>query len=191
MIFHNVGLAAPAWGPDSAGLAAPEQGIAWENRLPPDLKRGAPDIYRSLRSSGSSSVRDWLNLNYKGYRKGTEFMDLWNIAVAIDFRLGRCKSTQEETHALATDDWLDLHLRRSASFIYEARRKDAVGARQVLALQAPGAEQDIAPSFDFPPYGLRCTHPSKALIFRYICSTAPTPLRLRFSTILAALHSPL
>ena len=48
---------------------------------------------------------------------------------------------------LATDDYLEIGLRRLASYVYETRTKDATGARQMLALMAPGASVDIAPSW--------------------------------------------
>ena len=75
----------------------------WENRLAPDLKRAAPEIYRSLRSAGSSSVRDWLGQNYEGSRKSTEWTDLWNIATRSDFLFTRAGGPSEFALVFATD----------------------------------------------------------------------------------------
>ena len=124
-----------------AAAALPSEGVAWQHQL------GAPEIYRSLRSAGAATVRDWLNLNYSGSRQSDQWIDLWNIATSIDYRLGRCSSPLEETKILATDDCMEIGLRRLAAFMYEGRSKDQSGARRMLAVQAPGAKMDIAPEW--------------------------------------------
>ena len=64
----------------------------------------------------------------------------------MDFKLGRCHSPEDEMRLLATDD-LEVGLRRLAAYMYEARTRDTVGARQMLALHAPGGMHDIAPAW--------------------------------------------
>ena len=145
--LHGAGGAVP-WMPcQMAAAALPTEGIAWQHQLAPDVKRGAPKIYRSLRSAGAATLRDWLNLNYSGSRQSDQWIDLWNIATSIDYRLGRCSSPLEETKILATDDHMEIGLRRLAAFMYEGRSKDQTGARRMLAVQAPGAKMDIAPEW--------------------------------------------
>ena len=145
--LHGAGGAVP-WMPcQMAAAALPSEGVAWQHQLAPDVKRGAPEIYRSLRSAGAATVRDWLNLNYSGSRQSDQWIDLWNIATSIDYRLGRCSSPLEETKILATDDYMEIGLRRLAAFMYEGRSKDQTGARRMLAVQAPGAKMDIAPEW--------------------------------------------
>ncbi len=52
----------PPPGPTGVSMVAGSgQGSALQQRLPPDLRRAAPEIYHSLRSQGSASTRDWLN----------------------------------------------------------------------------------------------------------------------------------
>ncbi len=56
--LHGAGGAVP-WAPAAmAAMQVPEQGVVGQHALPPDMKRGAPEIYRSLRAAGSSSTRD-------------------------------------------------------------------------------------------------------------------------------------
>ena len=76
-------------------------------------------------------------------------MDLWNAASSIDFTLGRCPNAAAEAQVLATDDCLEIGLRRLVSCVYETRTRDVTGARQMLALTAPGSVVDIAPSWMF------------------------------------------
>ena len=48
---------------------------------------------------------------------------------------------------MATDDNLEIKLRRLSSFVYETRTGDRVGAASMLAIQPPGAGLDLAPSW--------------------------------------------
>ncbi len=145
--LHGAGGAIP-WAPAAmAAMQAPQQGVAWQHSLPPDMKRGAPEIYRSLRSAGSSSTRDWLNLNFKGSRQSDQWINLWNVATNVDYLLGRCASPAEEMRLLATNDFIEMGMRRLAAYMYEGRSKDTTGARRMLAVQAPGANIDIAPEW--------------------------------------------
>ena len=71
---------------------------------------------------------------------------MWTLATVIDFRLNSCKTEAERQAILLSDDTIELALRRIASFIYERRTKDAVGAAHMLGTSAPGMGTDIAPS---------------------------------------------
>ena len=143
--LHGAG-GAVAW-TSTMAATQPEQGAAWQRRLPPDMKRGGPEIYRSLRSAGCASTREWISQQFQGSKTSALWVDLWNVASTIDFTLGRCPNAASESQVLATDDYLEIGLRRLASYVYETRTKDATGARQMLALTAPGASVDIAPSW--------------------------------------------
>ena len=48
---------------------------------------------------------------------------------------------------LATDDLVEIHLRRLSSCVYGSRTGDWSGANYMLAVQPPGSEMDIAPSW--------------------------------------------
>ena len=48
---------------------------------------------------------------------------------------------------LATDDLVEIHLRRLSSFVYGSRTGDWSGANFMLAVQPPGSEMDIALSW--------------------------------------------
>ena len=85
---------------------------AWHNRLPPDLRRAAPEIYRSLQSAVSRSAREWINVQFQGDRNSQQLVDLWSQATEVDFKLGQARSDAELTTILATDDSLDIILRR-------------------------------------------------------------------------------
>ena len=118
----------------------------WENRLPPDMARAAPEIYRSCRSAGASSIRMWLDRHYAGARNDTNpaWTDLWNAATRIDFAIARCSSSGEVAQLLASDDDLEIDLRRLAAEEYRARTGDACGANQMLAVKPPGVGVDLA-----------------------------------------------
>ena len=119
----------------------------WNLSLPPDLKRAAPEIYRSLRRAGAASARDWLSQEVQGQRHTAVWTDLWTAATNVDYLLGSCRTQAEVLTKLASDDALELHLRRLASYVYELRTKDKVGAAAMLAVRAPGSSTDLAPSW--------------------------------------------
>ncbi len=106
---HGAG-GAIAWTPTSTLQATtPPQGTAWQYQLQPDLKRGAPEIYRSLRSAGSASVRNWLIISFQGSKQSDKWLELWNLASTIEFRLGRCSDPIDEMklfgHGRLPGDW--------------------------------------------------------------------------------------
>ena len=120
-----------------ATMAGEGAGMAFHNRLPPDLRRAGPEIYRSIRAAGSRSVREWINLQFHGDRNGTQFVDLWGIASDVDMRLGAFHNDADLMRHLASDDGKEIALRRLAAFIYEDRTHDKAGARAMLAVAPP------------------------------------------------------
>ena len=125
------------------------QNLEWEDQLPPDLPRAAPEIYRSCRAAGATSIRNWLDRHYSGSRddKSKTWVDLWNAATRVDFGVARHRGAQEVSNFLANDDFMEIDLRRLASEEYMARTGDQVGANQMLAVKAPGIGVDLAPSW--------------------------------------------
>ena len=119
----------------------------WQYGLPPDLSRAAPEIYRKCRAEGVNNMREWLSQRYKGDRspKNAEWTDLWNAACEIDFALIRNRGN--EAAMLASDDGLEIKLRRLASYAHMVRTGDLQCATMFLAIQPPGAETDVAPSW--------------------------------------------
>ena len=126
---------------------AESQQDRWEAGLPPDIKRAAPEVYRSIRSAGSLSVRDWLSQNYTGSRKAMVWTDLWNVATNVDFAVGRTQTAAELALLLATDDVIEIGMRRLSAHVYETRTGDSTGASAMLALRPPGLDVDVAPSW--------------------------------------------
>ncbi len=119
----------------------------WQQGLPPDMTRAAPDIYRMCRAEGVSNMREWLSGRYKGERsqKNPEWTDLWNAASEVDFTLLRNKGY--EAAILASDDGLEMKLRRLASYAHLVRTGDLQSATMFLAIKPPGAETDVAPTW--------------------------------------------
>ena len=91
------------------------------------------------------SVRDWLMSNHKGARRGSEWTDLWSMASTVDFRLAGAANEQDLMSMLATEDMLEIALRRLASYVYEKRSGDTTGAAHMLAIRPPGLDTDLAP----------------------------------------------
>ena len=126
----------------------PEQ-LSWHLRLPPDLQRAAPEMYRNIRAEGSASVRQWINEQHPSIeqKQTPGYQDLYSAATIIDFELAECKSESAVMHKLATSDTLEIHLRKLASFVYFRRTKDKTGANRMLGVRAPGIGADIAPKW--------------------------------------------
>ena len=71
-------------------------------------------------------------------------------ATAVDLRLQQSEEAAGWAgvqDALATDDLVEIHLRRLSSYVYGSRTGDWSGANFMLAVQAPGSEMDIGPSW--------------------------------------------
>ena len=120
----------------------------YHTTLPGDLRRAAPEIYRTLRGEGCASTRQWLRENYTGYKGAAgPWEELWSLASQVDFALSPCRTDQEMLQVLGTDDRVEVALRHLGAHFYEARTKDRVGAAQMRAFSTPGSSRDIVPSW--------------------------------------------
>jgi hypothetical protein len=102
------------------GTTGAAQADRWHSSLPLDLKRAAPEIYRSMRSQGAASAREWVDRQYRGDRSSHTWIDIWDLATEVDFRLRdfiEAKDDQGLFRTLAVDDGLEIKLRRLASFL--------------------------------------------------------------------------
>ena len=133
-------------GPD--GITDPEA-MAWHLKLPADLQRAGPEIYRNIRSEGVSSVRQWVNEQHPTLeqKSSPQYQDLFTTATIIDFEVADCRSEGMLMQKLATSDALEIHLRKLGAFIYLRRTKDKTGANRILGVKAPGTNTDIAPKW--------------------------------------------
>ena len=124
----------------------------WHERLAPDYRRAAYDIYRSMMGDGATTIREWVSQNYSGTRgPGAHlWIDLWTTATNLDYRLGEAKQAfghQGLLQALHSDDTVEISFRRLASYVYEHRTGDTTGANSMLAVCPPGTKRDIAPAW--------------------------------------------
>ena len=142
----GVGPSMPGQGSDAQG--APDHGQRWDSQLPPELPRGAPEIYRSLRAESSVNVRDWLSQNYPGQKdaKNSEWIDLWQSATEIDFEVDHTPIAQVPS-MLAASDGMEIKLRRLAAFEHFWRTHDQSAMLRMLAIRPPGVSGDIAPAW--------------------------------------------
>ena len=133
----------------SSGMTDPEN-MSWHLKLPPDLQRAAPELYRNIRAEGVASVRQWVNDQHPAMeqRQGAAYQDLFTAATIIDYELAGCQNESSLMHRLATSDTLEIQLRKLGSFIYLRRTKDKAGALRMLGIRAPGTMTDIAPKVD-------------------------------------------
>ena len=131
------------------GLASDPEQMAWHLRLPSDLQRAAPELYRNIRSEGAASVRQWVNEQHPTteQKQGAQYQDLFTAATIIDYEVASCKSEDTLMHRLATSDTLEIQLRKLGAFIYLRRTKDKTGANRMLGIRAPGTNTDIAPKW--------------------------------------------
>lgn len=130
----------------NTAMTDPEN-MSWHLRLPPDLQRAAPELYRNIRAEGVASVRQWVNDQHPAMeqRQGAAYQDLFTAATIIDYELAGCQNESSLMHRLATSDTLEIQLRKLGSFIYLRRTKDKAGALRMLGIRAPGTMTDIAP----------------------------------------------
>jgi len=80
-----------------------DQGDAqrWVRALPPNLRRAAREIYRSIRASGRLSVNEWVSIEYKGNRVADPTWPLlWLSAMQIVFVLASCTAEAALLQAL-------------------------------------------------------------------------------------------
>lgn len=132
----------------NASMTDPEN-MSWHLRLPPDLQRAAPELYRNIRAEGVASVRQWVNDQHPAMeqRQGAAYQDLFTAATIIDYELAGCQNESSLMHRLATSDTLEIQLRKLGSFIYLRRTKEKAGALRMLGIRAPGTMTDIAPKW--------------------------------------------
>lgn len=92
--------------------------MQWHLRLPADLQRAAPDLYRSIRAEGVASVRHWVNEQRPSLeqKQSPAYQDLFMAAAIIDYGLAGCRTESALMHKLATSDALEIHLRKLGSF---------------------------------------------------------------------------
>ena len=121
----------------------------WHTTLPPDLKRAATDIYKNIRACGSTTLREWLLQNCTGNKASHTWTDLWTLAAQLDFTIASASASGEaaKLRLLATDDVVEIGLRRLASHVYETRTHDHAGAAAMLVVPPPGVQRDVAPSW--------------------------------------------
>ena len=101
-----------------------------------------------MKAQGSSSVRAWLTANYQGSKEAPIWTDLWTSACMVDFHLSKAGGSEEQVNLiLASDDNMEMALRRLASFVYAKRTGDHSGALHMLAVKPPGSNVDLAPSW--------------------------------------------
>ena len=145
---HGAGGAILRNSADQIQVSDPEQ-MAWHLKLPADLQRAGPELYRNIRAEGVGSVRQWVNEQHAGLeaKSSSQFQDLFTAATIIDFELAGCRSESEVMAKLATSDTLEIHLRKLGAFIYFRRTKDKTGANRMLGVRAPGTNADIAPKW--------------------------------------------
>ena len=130
--------------PNGSAEADIEQGlqsddIKWHNSLPPDLSRAAGEIYVSIRSSGSSSIRDYVDRLFASpeARASQKFQELF----------AKATNENERLRILNTSDILEIYLRNLGAYVHHRRTGDADAANHMLAVRAPGGDIDITPSW--------------------------------------------
>ncbi len=120
----------------------------WQSMLPPDLPRAAPQIYRSMRAEGVNNAREWMNSYYSGEKKAQnpEWLELWNLASEVDFAVSKC-TPESLVGFLASDDGIEIKMRRLAALVHLKRSGDMVSATRMLAIKPPGTAVDLAPTW--------------------------------------------
>ena len=142
---HLGGLLRPV--PIMMDAQASSQDQRWQSQLRPDLRRAAPEIYMNFRSEGVANTREWIAREFE-HQKGSDlYADFWHLATEVDFMLDRCLSEQEKLALLASEDTLELKLRRLASKVHEMRTGDKDAALHMLAITVPGRKRDVAPGW--------------------------------------------
>ena len=96
---------------------------------------------------GAQSTRDWICTSFRGDERSQAYTDLWTLATAIDYALAACSNDTALTQKLGTDDFVEIGLRRLASWMHSQRTHDADSANAMLAIRAPGQATDVAPQW--------------------------------------------
>ena len=119
----------------------------WHSQLPPDHKFAGPEIYRSIRAGGHDSVRAYVNSFFDDNQKTSpEFLEWSTLASMVDFRLAKEPSATAVLAALASDDQLEIPLRKIAAGVHLKRTGDREGAASMLAVSSRKGD-DIAPTW--------------------------------------------
>jgi len=122
---------------------------AWSDQLPPDFKRAAPEMYRTILSNGYSSLRSFINEYFplKERSGNQEYIELFNICTSIDFLLKGKTSAMEVAATLVESDTAEIRLCRLSSWLHFKRTGDRIAAESLLAIKPPGSMMDIAPAW--------------------------------------------
>lgn len=61
--------------------------MQWRMKLPADLQRAAPELYRNIRAEGVASVRQWVNEQHPSLelKQTATYQDLFMAATIIDY----------------------------------------------------------------------------------------------------------
>ena len=141
----------PGFPPSPPGLCdsvAIPTDARWQQGLPPDLKRAAPEIYCLCRAEGANNLREWINRRFQGEKsnKNPTWIHAWHTATECDFAVMRA-GVGNEMALLASDDGLEMKLRELASCVHYWRTGDLSSSTNMLAVKPPGTETDVAPSW--------------------------------------------
>ena len=133
---------------NTGAYTGPEQ-MTWRLKLPGDMQRAAPEVYRNIRAEGVASLRAWvLDMFPVGMRDNNPmFQEMFSSATQADFDLAECKTEFALLQRLATSDNLEITMRKFAAFIYQKRSRDRSGAQHMLGVRAPGSATDVGPDW--------------------------------------------
>ncbi len=149
-------MGAPSHGAAAHILANMDDGEGWDNpeaanyhlRLPPDLQRAGPEVYRSMRAEGYQSIRAWVNDQFPlDKRSLPQYAEMFTSATQVDFAASSCKTESALMRLLSTSDQLEIELRKLASFVHARRTGDRQAALHMLAIRPPGMAADVAPNW--------------------------------------------
>jgi hypothetical protein len=117
----------------------------YQNSLPPDLRRAAPELYRNCRRTGSGTVRGLVKDVVD--KEHDDYASLWDGGTIADFEIAKCKTAQDLHQLLATSDALEILFRRIASHMHLKKTGDHQGAQDMLAVKAPSMKSELAPDW--------------------------------------------
>ena len=72
---------------------------------------------------------------------------MWSIATRADYALSRAETPSQLALIFATNDGVEIDMRRFGAHVYETRTGDRQGAALMLAVKAPESHVDIAPGW--------------------------------------------
>ena len=123
--------------------------VSYHERLPGDLPRAAPEVYRSIRQEGFACLRAWILDMFPQAERGNnpKFSAMYQQATQADFELAGCSSEAELNRLLATRDSLEIILRDFASQVHLRRTNDRSAAEHMRAVRTPGLSLDVAPDW--------------------------------------------